>query len=165
MIPSGLPEIIDTKSVLTSIIVKVVYQASVGHAAVNFLQFDYGCFLPNAPGVLHGSIPTKEDKESINEDYIKNCLPGRDKCLEQAGAAFVLSEFADDEIFLLPKKDKTQPKWLFTDPEVKLVFEKFQDRLQQIEDWINERNNDLIEKGQLPYETLRPSQIPYGIAI
>ena len=155
----------DNKSVLTSIITKVVYQASVGHAAVNFLQFDYGCFLPNAPGVLLGSIPTKEDKENINETYIKKCLPGRDKCLEQAGAAFVLSEFSDDEVFLLHKGDKSKAKFLFTEPEVKLVFEKFQERLQQIEDWINDRNTDLIGKAEVPYETLLPSRIPYGIAI
>ena len=143
----------------------MIFQASVGHATVNFLQFTYGCFLPNSPGVLIGSIPTKVDKEQINETFVKNSLPGRDKCLEQAGAAFVLSEFSDDEVFLLGKQDLPQPKSLFTEKEAKSVLENFQTRLQEIENLIIERNNNLMEKGDVPYENLLPSRIPYGIAI
>ena len=65
MIPQGLPKVVDSKSVLVNIITKVIFNSSVIHAAVNFLQFDYGCFQPNVPGVLKGSIPTQENKGEI----------------------------------------------------------------------------------------------------
>ena len=163
--PPGLPEVLENKSDLISVIVKVAFQSSVGHASVNFLQFDYGCFSPNAPGVLKGPIPTEENKGNIYKYHIKDTLPGCEKSLEQAGAAFVLSEFSDDEVFLLSKDTKCPAKMLFTELDAKLVFEKFQERLQQIEDVINERNAKLKEQGGIPYEVLLPSRVPYGIAI
>ena len=135
------------------------------HAAVNFLQFDYGCFQPNVPGVLKGSIPTEDDKGKITEEDCLSTLTGREKCLEQAGAAFVLSEFSEDEVFLLPKEGKQKQSWLFTENDAKLAFKKFQDRLEEIEKAINKRNDKLKEVNGVPYEVLLPSRVPVGIAI
>ena len=163
--PPGLPECLISREQLGGIITNVIFQSSVGHAAVNFLQFDYGCYAPNVPALLKGKIPTEEDKGQIFMHRIKDTLPGRENSLEQAGAAFVLSEFSEDEVFLLPKNEKNQAKWLFTELEAKLVFDKFLSRLEHIENSINERNNILREKGKIPYEVLLPSRIPYGIAI
>ena len=136
------------------------------HAAVNFLQFDYGCYAPNVPALLKGKIPTVEDKGQISEDDVKKALPGRDNSLHQAGAAYALSQFSKDEVYLLHRNEEIDgSKFLFTEPEAKLVFNKFQETLGQIEDTIENRNNDLKDKGETPYEVLLPSKIPYGVAI
>ena len=75
---------------------------------------------------------------------IKDTLPGRENSLEQAGAAFVLSEFSEDEVFLLRRNEEIDgSKFLFTEPEAKSVFNRFQETLGQIEDTIENRNNDL----------------------
>ena len=163
--PPGLPQTLETKADLISIVTKVIFQSSVMHAAVNFLQFEYGCFAPNVPAVLRGPIPTEEDRGKIDLQRIMNTLPGREPSLVQAGAAFVLSEFSEDEVFLLPKKGANQPAWLFTEVNAKLAFDKFQTKLQSIEDFIAHRNQELISNGEVPYEVLLPSRIPYGIAI
>ena len=107
-----------------------------------------------------GHIPKEDDKGNIDEKRVKSTLPGRDQCLEQAGATFVLSDFSDDEVFMLPKEGKKQPSKLFTEEKAIEVFDNFQDRLQEIEVLINLRNQKL----DVPYETLLPSRIPYGIA-
>ena len=165
IVPQGLPKSVDSKSVLANIITKVIFNASVIHAAVNFLQFDYGCFQPNVPGVLKGSIPTQDDKGKIMEEDCLNTLTGREKCLEQAGAAFVLSEFSDDEIFLLHTKDKPKQAKLFTETDAKLAFEKYQKKLEEIEITIQIRNEKLKVVDDVPYEVLLPSRVPVGIAI
>ena len=147
-------------------ITKVIFNASVIHAAVNFLQFDYGCFQPNVPGVLKGSIPTQENKGAICEKDCINALTGREKCLEQAGAAFVLSEFSEDEVFLLSKEQKHKQAWLFTEKEAELAFDKYQSRLKEVDETIQNRNDELEKQdGGVPYEVLLPSRVPVGIAI
>ena len=78
------------------------------HAAVNFLQFNYGCYAPNIPALLRGKIPTENDKGEISEDDVKKVLPGLTNSLHQAGAAYALSQFSEDEVFLLPKNEKNQ---------------------------------------------------------
>ena len=117
------------------------------------------------PGVLKGSIPTEDDKGKITEEDCLGTLTGREKCLEQAGAAFVLSEFSEDEVFLLPKDDKQKQCSLFTETDAKLAFDQFQDRLEEIEKAIESRNEKLKDKGDVPYEVLLPSRVPVGIAI
>ena len=136
------------------------------HAAVNFLQFNYGCYAPNIPALLRGKIPTENDKGEISEDDVKKVLPGLTNSLHQAGAAYALSQFSEDEVFLLHRNEEIDgSKFLFTEPEAKSVFDRFQETLGQIEDTIENRNNDLKDKGETPYEVLLPSKIPYGVAI
>ena len=164
--PPGLPENLTTKAELAGIVTKVIFQSSVMHAAVNFLQFDYGCYAPNVPALLKGKIPTLEDKGQISEDDVKKALPGRDNSLHQAGAAYALSRFSEDEVFLLhPEEGRDESRFLFTEPDARSVFNKFQGTLGQIENTIINRNNVLKENGETPYEVLLPSKIPYGVAI
>ena len=159
--PSGLPKTLETKSDLINMVTKTIFQSTVMHAAVNFLQFEYGCFAPNVPALMRGSIPTESDRGNISMQHIMDSLPGLRASLVQAGAAFTLSEFSDDEVFLLD----APPRWLFTEDIAKAALEKFRNKLQGIEDSIKKRNEMLVEEGKIPYEVLRPSRIPYGIAI
>ena len=87
---------------------KTIYQSSVGHAQVNFLQFEYGCFAPNVPAIMRGKIPKEENRGKITMDIVMDSLPGFRSSLVQAGVAFTLSEFSTDEVFLLPKTEHTK---------------------------------------------------------
>ena len=53
------------------------------------------------------------------------------------------------------------PRWLFNEEEVKSAFGSFQKKLEQIQNEIEKRNEEL----DIPYEFLLPSKIPFGIAI
>ena len=53
------------------------------------------------------------------------------------------------------------PRWLFNEEEIKSAFGSFQKKLEQIQNEIEKRNEEL----EIPYEFLLPSKIPFGIAI
>jgi hypothetical protein len=231
----GLDEILETKEALVDIVTKVVYQSSVSHAQVNFLQYEYGVFTPNCPAVMRGKIPKESDRKKITMECVMKSLSGFKASLVQAGAAFTLSEFSEKEVFLLPKTELAEkggwndimtprcsdhkcpcenrsnykrkkstasaphkcdftckrcapeyvkynlsdsgasniyrsdpsvhdffpPRWLFTENEVDIAYNKFVSDLRDIQNDILKRR----EKGTTPYEVLMPSRIPYGIAI
>lgn len=146
---------------------KIIFQSSVMHCAVNFLQFEYGCFSPNVPGLMRGKIPKESDRGNIDMQHILESLPNLRPCLAQAGVSYALTQFSEDEVFLLPTKEYEvfPPRWLFTEESAKTALDKFISNLQKVEDHIDERNQNLIADGKIPYEVLRPSRIPYGIAI
>lgn len=48
-----------------------------GHSAVNFLQFEYGCFAPNNPACMRGSMPKEEDRGHVSMDKILKSLPNQ----------------------------------------------------------------------------------------
>ena len=228
----GLYDAMENKKDLMDILTKTIYVSSVGHAQVNFLQFEYGCFAPNIPSVLRGELPKEDDRGHITMQKIMNTLPGFRSSLVQAGAAFTLSEFSEKEAFLLPatevdighdndlikrcadincrcpsrrnyirKKDANRkephkcdytckrcdednvekfnfssehiyqidtkpsgffpPRWLFTEEEVEIAYNKFIAALREVQKTILKRR----ETEMTPYEVLLPSRIPYGIAI
>ena len=231
--PEGLYETLESKKNLIDIVTKIIYQSSVGHAQVNFLQFEYGCFAPNVPAIMRGKIPTEENRGKITMDIVMESLPGFRPSLVQAGATFALSQFSENEIFLLPKTEHSKtsshelvlnsrrcyhccprcqgldgnakcckrpsccnitddsneyifsesekycpnsvgefdcnghwnsffpPRWLFTEKNVEIAYNKFIRRLRIIQDKIIQRR----KKGITTYEVLLPSRIPYGIAI
>ena len=180
----------------------IIFQSSVKHGAVNNLQWEYGSFAPINPICMRGNIPTEADRGKITKKRIMDCLPDVKHCIRGAGIAFALTEFSEDEVYLLHgRKDKKirrktladvrnlgkplrprnmnlnssvlsdlnsgsfPPRWMFTEDEAKTAFVDFQNKLQQIEDEIIERNSKLVENGQVPYHVLCPSRLPSGIAI
>ena len=165
--PPGLPQMIENRSSLVNILTKIIFQSSVMHCAVNFLQFEYGCFSPNIPGSMRGRIPKESDRGNIDIQRILDSLPGLKPSLAQAGVSFALTQFAENEVFLLPTKDYEvfPPRWLFTEESAKMALDNFIENLQKIEYHIDERNKKLISEEKIPYDVLRPSKIPYGIAI
>ena len=164
--PQGLDRPLITKKDLVNFVTKIIFQASAGHAAVNFMQFEYMCFAPNVPAVMRGKIPKEDDRGKIGMERILSSLPSMRSSLIQAGAAYALSEFSDVEVFLLPTGAKGSepskpPRWLFTKGEVDKAYFNFLIKLSEIEEKIINRR----EEGKVPYEVLLPSRIPYGIAI
>ena len=50
-------------------------------------------------------------------------------------------------------------------PAQKNALDNFRNNLQHIDEIIDERNKQLEMEGKIPYSVLKPSRIPYGIAI
>ena len=128
---------------------------------------EYGCFGPNVPGMMRGKIPKEDDRGNIDMQHILESLPDLKPCLAQAGVAYALTQFSNDEVFLLPGKEDEvfPPRWLFVEENAREALDKFISKLREIESHIDTRNDNLIKEGKIPYEVLRPSKIPYGIAI
>ena len=165
--PPGLPNEILSKSQLVNFVTIIIFQSAVIHSAVNFIQFEYGCFAPMVPSLMKGKIPKEEDRGKITEEHIMKSLPGLRACLSQAGVSFALTRFSEEEVFLLPDKDGKQcpPRWMFTEESAKQALDKFVQNLEEIESHIVSRNEDLKADGKITYEVLLPSRIPYGITI
>ena len=164
----------------------IIFASSVKHAAVNFLQWEYGCFAPVCPSTMRGKIPNESQRGKITKSMIIDSLPDPEICTRFAAITFVLTEFSKDEVFLLTKEKEggkyddcssvklpknlplmssklgiLPPRWLFTEEDVTVAFKKFRRAMHEIEDKITIRNNDL----KIPYEVLLPSRVPVTIAI
>ena len=90
-----------TKEELVTTCTMIIFQSSVKHAALNFLQFEYSSFAPVSPFSMRGKLPTEADRGSITRKVIMDSLPDPSRCIRGAGIAFTLSEFSQDEVFLL----------------------------------------------------------------
>ena len=106
--------VLRSKEDLTTLCTMIIFTSSVRHAALNFLQWEYGSFAPVNPYCMRGNLPTENDRRKITQKFIMDSLPGPKHCIRAAGIAFTLTEFSEDEVFLLLKKDskhgrKTKP--------------------------------------------------------
>jgi len=133
-----------------------------------------------------GKIPEENDRGKITKQDILKSLPDAEIAARFASICHVLSDFSEDEVYLLHEKNKknesTQnlktdsqslstseliatgilpPRWLFTQQNIVNAYLKFQKSLLDIEDHIKMRNKGL----RYPYKVLMPSRIPYSIAI
>ena len=90
-----------TKEELIELCTKIIFATSAKHAAVNFLQWEYARFAPVMPFSMKGRIPSEDDRGKVTEKIIIKSLPDKKCCVRSAGIAFALTEFSDDEVFLL----------------------------------------------------------------
>ena len=175
------------KNDLVTLCTMIIFASSVKHAAVNFLQWEYGCFAPICPSTMRGKIPNESDRGKITTEWLMNSLPDEEICTRFAAASSVLSEFSEDEVFLLTEEKEIgksnnlsemalnspvtsirrgilPPRWLFTEKDAIEAHAKFRRGLRAIEEKIKTRNNGLSYPFE-PYEVLLPSRIPCSIAI
>ena len=103
-------KILHTKEELVTICTMIIFQSSVKHAAVNNLQWEYGSFAPVSPLSMRGELPTEGDRGKITRNTIMESLPGPKNCIRSAGIAYTLTEFSDDEVFLLHKAKRKREK-------------------------------------------------------
>ena len=68
----------------------------------------------------------------------------------------VVTRYMPDEVYL-----GDTPHWMFLKEEPRRVFNKFVEKLQEIEQEIQLRNGEL----DIPYSVLLPSKIPAGVSI
>ena len=155
---------------LIDIVTNVIFTATAQHAAVNFPQYDYAGWIPNNPFALYKSFSdlfTSNTKDSTDITPITKRLPNRLQSLKQIVLVKVLTMTPPYSSKSLLNLDNP-----FREPSFKhnpssedsfeyKEFEKFREKLREIEDKIKYRNQNLSK----PYMYLLPSCIPQSIAI
>ncbi|KAM7257174.1 hypothetical protein ACFE04_012915 [Oxalis oulophora] len=141
----------------------IVWIASALHAAVNFGQYPYAGYLPNRPTVSRRFLPepgTAEytELEKNPETAFLKTITAQLQTLIGISLIEILSRHGSDEIYLGQREN---PQWTF-DSEPLEAFERFRDRLFEIEKRIVEMNDDESLKNRngpakVPYMLLYPN--------
>ena len=142
---------IQTKAYLIDALTLIIFTASAQHAAVNFPQKGIMSYAPAVP--LAGYLPNSILKQEITaQDYL-NLLPPLEQAQTQLNLLTLLGSIYYNKL-------GQYEQGYFSDPRVKPLLEKFQAKLEEIEDIIKERNFNRPE-----YNYLLPSKIPQSINI
>ena len=81
----------DTKEDLVSVLTSIMFACSAGHAAANFMQYDYYGYPPAFPSLLRGE-PPRNKVDVVTEATILAALPGRQVTLDAMSVTQVLSQ-------------------------------------------------------------------------
>jgi arachidonate 15-lipoxygenase len=135
---------------LIDIATQIIFTCGPQHAAVNFSQFDYVGYVPNAPFAVY-------DRPEADVS-LENYLPPAGQELEQIGLTFALSGIRFGN---LGNPDLMQ----FKDRGDRLVLDQFNENLAAIETKIKARNRQRLTDTKVAYPYLLPSQIPNSINI
>ncbi|KAJ9549522.1 hypothetical protein OSB04_022065 [Centaurea solstitialis] len=159
---------LDTKEDLLGVLTTIIWIASGQHAAINFGQYPFGGYVPNRPTLMRKLIA--EEGEPEYEQFLMNpqftflsSLPTQLQATKVMAVQDTLSTHSADEEYL-GQVHHFQNQWLH-DGEVSKFFERFRDRLEEIETVINSRNKDTRLKNRTgagipPYELLLPTSGP-----
>lgn len=135
---------------LIDIVTQIIFTCGPQHAAVNFSQFDYVGYPPNAPLAAY----CRPDSCSSLEDL----LPPPAQDLGQIELSFALSgirwgTLGSSELIQFAERGDRQ------------ILAQFQAELQEIERTINARNQHRLANTGVAYPYLLPSRIPNSINI
>ncbi|XP_028325085.1 arachidonate 5-lipoxygenase-like [Gouania willdenowi] len=150
----GFPKCLNSREELIEYLTVIVFTASAQHAAINFGQYDWCSWIPNAPATMRKPPPNQKGLATLS--LIMESLPDRGRSSWHLGAVWALSQYQENELFLGMYPDEH-----FTEGRVKAAMEKFRKELAGISESIKIRD----EKKRMPYYYLRPDKIPNSVAI
>ncbi|KAJ0004783.1 hypothetical protein NQD34_010997 [Periophthalmus magnuspinnatus] len=148
------PKSLKNREELVEYLTVVVFTASSQHAAVNFGQYDWCSWIPNAPSTMRKPPPTQKGVADVN--LIIHSLPDRGRSSWHLGAVWALSQYQENELYLGMYPDEH-----FIEKPVKAAMENFREKLSQISGAIKRRN----EGKKLPYYNMSPDRIPNSVAV
>lgn len=134
-----------------------IFLASVGHSAVNNLQYEHYGWVPNAPLATHRPPPTRKG-EFVQRD-IMAMMPSLAQSMAQVAIGRALSTFGKDEEFLFQKSGWYRS--YFSDPEALVVESRFQKHMREQ----CERLSTLNEVRPVPYEILSPDRVTCSVTL
>jgi len=140
---TNLQQVIDLASL-------ILFTCAPQHAAVNFSQFDYSGYVPNAP--LAAALPADQPGSPLE------ILPSLPAELGQMELTFALSGIRYGHL-------GNSAQMGFTDRGDRAILEQFQLDLKAIEDTIHQRNEQRFAISGISYPYLLPSHIPNSINI
>ncbi len=146
----GFPTELSSLQQLVDIATQLIFTCGPQHAAVNFSQFDYVGYAPNAPlaAYCHPNRCTSVDQ----------LLPSLKQDLGQIELSFALSGIRWGRLGSSDLID-------FKDSGDSQVLEEFRTELVTIEQEITHRNQKRIASTEIAYPYLLPSRIPNSINI
>ncbi|XP_030343676.1 arachidonate 5-lipoxygenase isoform X4 [Strigops habroptila] len=86
---------IRTREKLAEYLTVIIFTTSAQHAGVNFGQYDWCSWIPNAPPTMRCPPPT--EKGTVTIEQIVESLPDRGRSCWHLGAVWALSQFQDSE--------------------------------------------------------------------
>lgn len=166
---------------LIDILTTIIWVASGHHAAVNFGQYTYAGYILNRPTIARIKMPTEDPTdEDWNrflekpESVLLETYPSKLQATTVIAALYVLSYHSPYEEYI---GEHIEAAWA-DDPIIKTAFEKFNGKLKELEQIINQRNANPELKnrngaGIVPYELMIPFSkpgvtgkgVPYSISI
>ncbi|KAJ6702592.1 LIPOXYGENASE [Salix koriyanagi] len=153
---------------LIDILATIIWVASAHHAAVNFGQYTYAGYFPNRPTIARIKMPTEDPTDEDWNRFLEKpdavlleTYPSKLQATTIIAALYVLSYHSPSEEYI---GEHIEAAWA-DDPTIKTAFEKFNRRLKELEEIINERNANPELKnrngaGIVPYELLKPFSKP-----
>nr|XP_040035094.1 polyunsaturated fatty acid 5-lipoxygenase isoform X1 [Gasterosteus aculeatus aculeatus] len=148
------PKFLKSREALIEYLTVIVFTASAQHAAVNFGQYDWCSWIPNAPSTMRRPPPTQKGLANVN--LIIESLPDRGRSSWHLGAVWALSQYQEGELYLGMYPDEH-----FIEKPVKAAMEKFSKQLAEISGSIKLRNDGK----KLPYYNMSPDKIPNSVAV
>uniref|UniRef100_A0A3Q1FL08 Arachidonate 5-lipoxygenase b, tandem duplicate 1 n=1 Tax=Acanthochromis polyacanthus TaxID=80966 RepID=A0A3Q1FL08_9TELE len=148
------PKSVKSREELIEYLTVIVFTASSQHAAVNFGQYDWCSWIPNAPSTMRKPPPNRKGLADVN--LIIESLPDRGRSSWHLGAVWALSQYQENELYLGMYPDEH-----FIEKPVKEAMEKFRKQLAEITSSIKKRN----EGKKLPYYNMSPDKIPNSVAV
>ncbi|KAK9086785.1 hypothetical protein Syun_029179 [Stephania yunnanensis] len=153
---------------LTQTCTTIIWVASALHAAVNFGQYPYAGFLPNRPTISRRFMPEPgtpeyaELESNPDKAYLKT-ITSQLPTLLGITLIEILSRHSSDEIYL---GQRETPEWT-SDLEALEAFERFSEKLVEIETKILEMNENIMLRNRtgpvnVPYTLLYPSTSDYS---
>lgn len=145
-------ELVDTCTI-------TIWIASALHAAVNFGQYPYAGYLPNRPTISRRFMPEEGTPEyaELESDpdkmYLKT-ITAQLQTLVGVSLIEILSRHSSDEVYLGQRDTR---EWT-ADAEPLQAFEKFGQKLTEVEDKIMTMNNDERWKNRIG-----PVKVPYTL--
>ncbi|XP_021364169.1 arachidonate 5-lipoxygenase-like isoform X2 [Mizuhopecten yessoensis] len=143
---------ISTTAQLTQILTSIIFTCSVGHAVVNFPQYEQYGFQPAAPLSMSGTPPT--NKTALTEEDIMKAIPSKERTLTEMLLMKLLSTRNTN---LLGNFEHIY----IVDPPAVAVVNMFRDDLKKIAATIENRNKER----STPYHWASPKYIPNAISI
>lgn len=143
----------------------IIWVASALHAAVNFGQYPFAGYLPNRPTISRQFMPKEntpefEELEKNPEKVFLKTITAQLQTLLGISLIEILSTHSSDEVYLGQRDSK---EWA-AEKEALEAFEKFGEKVKEIEKKIDERNEDENLKNRtgpvkMPYTSLFPTSV------
>ena len=141
------------KRTLVSVLSRIIYIASGGHAAVNNGQYDAYAFIPNVPGAMYRSPPRAKDRWT-ERDFVA-ALPGFEASSIQILMARLLSRPTEMPL------GKFHTDFFAGANEVWPIVNRFRRELHELSEAIQRRNQAWPPEDRYTY--LDPAQVPCSI--
>ncbi|KAG8546222.1 hypothetical protein GDO81_019433 [Engystomops pustulosus] len=150
---SGIPSSLETVSSLVKYLTMVIFRCSAQHAAVDYGQFDFYSWMPNAPSSMQRPPPTA--KGVTTEQSILEALPD----VNTTVMGLVCMWRSCNE-FQGWRPLGSYPDVHFTEQTPQDYIQEFQEKLEEISKTINKRN----QTRSFPYPYLDPKLIENSVA-
>ena len=147
---------IHSRAYLINAVTLIIFTSSVQHAAVNFAQATYMSYSPNMP--FAGYRPSPKRATGATQDDYFGLIPPLEQAEAQMNITYTLGSVYYTQ--LGQYQNQNEPVY-FTDKNIHQPLKAFQDRLQEIETIIQDRN----AVRPTFYSFLLPSKIPQSINI